>query len=83
MSDHRPFDIKVGLFGRTITMSGDLDGSREVYSACREAALNVGRRAGHWTIDAREARLPRGGVEVWIAIEIGRASCRERVYGLV
>ena len=68
MSDDRHFDIQVDLYERRIVLSGDLDGSPEAYRSCKVAALVVANQVGHWIIDARGARLPRGGVEVWIAI---------------
>ena len=63
-----PFTIDSKPTERRIVLSGDLDGSREVYQKCERAVKDAVLHGLHWTIDASKARLPRGGVESWIAI---------------
>src|SRR5437588_685354 len=63
-----PFAIHLLPAEGRIVLSGDLDGSRDTYRKCEDVVKEAVLRALHWTIDARQARLPRGGVETWIAV---------------
>lgn len=63
-----PFAIEVRASEKKIILTGDLEPTVEVRNQCIKALQGISAASPDWSIDASMARLPSGGVEMWIEL---------------